>query len=119
MAKTVAVDFDGVIHAYSKGWYDGTIYDNPVMGSHNAIEQLQCEYAVAIFTTRDANQVAEWLRKKRFGDVTTVWTPPFWNDREHLLVTNVKPAAIAYIDDRAIRFVDWRQAMNSLRAFTK
>ena len=33
--KTIAVDFDGVIHKYSKGWQGGEIYDEPV-------EELWC-----------------------------------------------------------------------------
>ena len=36
----IAVDFDGVIHRYSKGWHDGTIYDEPVEGAREALEGL-------------------------------------------------------------------------------
>ena len=34
----IAIDFDGVIHKNSKGYYDGTIYDEPVEGSLEAIK---------------------------------------------------------------------------------
>jgi len=33
----IAVDFDGVIHKYSKGWHNGQIYDGPVPGCYDAM----------------------------------------------------------------------------------
>jgi hypothetical protein len=111
--QTIAIDFDGVIHAYSRGWQDGTIYDEPVPMAFAAIEELRKKYAIAIFTTRDVRQVSEWLQN--YGlNVTTEWTPPFWRGVDSILVTNVKPAAVAYIDDRAIRFFNWVQTMSDL-----
>lgn len=114
IVSTVAVDFDGVIHTYGRGWQDGTIYDEPVPGAFDAIESLMGRYAVAIFTTRDVHQVAEWLFAHGFDNVATGWTPPFWNEKGVILVTNLKPAAVAYIDDRGIRFADWGQALADL-----
>ena len=114
--STVAVDFDGVIHTYDKGWQDGSIYGEPVPGALDAIEALMERHAVAIFTTRDTGQVRDWLAGHGFDDIWTdlAWEPPFWNERGALLVTNRKPAAIAYIDDRGIRFADWGQALADL-----
>ena len=40
----IGVDFDGVIHKCSKGFYDGTIYDPPIKGSYHALEALSEEY---------------------------------------------------------------------------
>lgn len=119
MPKTVAVDFDGVIHAYSKGWCNGTIYDAPIPGAFDALRQLMSKYAVVIFTTRDVRQVADWLLDHEFEQVTIGGdsSNPFWNKRDNLLVTNTKPAAIAYIDDRAIRFTNWKQALEDLENF--
>lgn len=114
--RTVAVDFDGVIHQYSKGWQDGSIYDPPVPGALEALRVLMDQYAVAIFTTRDIGQVAEWLINRGFS-CRTGHDGPFWNDPGLLLVTNTKPAAIAYIDDRAVRFTgDWSQALTAVGA---
>lgn len=87
------VDFDGVIHKYSHGWADGTAYDEPVEGAKDAMQDLVNRgYEVVIFSTRDERQIAQWLRANRF--------PPY-------PITNEKVPAVAIIDDRAIRFLNW------------
>lgn len=117
--STVAVDFDGVIHAYSKGWYDGTIYDEPIPGAFDALRDLMTRYAVFIHTTRDVSSVAVWV-ELRSGIPVEPHLPlfgeryEFWNDRDRLLVSNMKLPAVAYIDDRAIRFDNWNQALDDL-----
>lgn len=100
--KTIALDFDGVIHRYSKGWQDGVIYDPPVDGAVEAWFQLMDnDYALAVFTCRkDLDPVRLWMHKhfdfeRRIGN--------FYEP----LITNIKPSAIAYIDDRAVRFTNW------------
>ncbi|WP_171108624.1 hypothetical protein, partial [Streptomyces sp. N502] len=39
---------------------------------------------------------------------------PFWNVRGLLLVTDRKFPAVAYLDDRAVHFTDWSQALTDL-----
>jgi hypothetical protein len=115
---TIAIDFDGVIHAYSRGWADGNIYDQPLPGALEGLRQLMERDAVFIFTSRDPQQVADWLFEK--GEFNITWEPPgettctFWNDRDRILVTNRKLPATAYLDDRAVRFTDWDQALTAL-----
>lgn len=116
---TIAVDFDGVVHAYSKGWQDGTIYDPPLPGALDALTILMTTHAVFIHTTRNATDVAAWLSEYGFTTVIDVAGPKhpkreFWNDQGALLVTDRKLPAVAYIDDRAIRFTNWEQALHDL-----
>jgi len=62
--KTIAIDFDGVIHSYSKGWQDGKCYDDPVPGAFAAIaDMFAAGYSVFIFSTRSPWQIRGWLRK--------------------------------------------------------
>jgi hypothetical protein len=64
MSTTIAIDFDGVIHKYSKGWQDGTIYDGVVPGAIGAINALlKAGYSVFIFSTRGPKQIKKWLRE--------------------------------------------------------
>ncbi|MFI6497144.1 hypothetical protein [Nonomuraea typhae] len=65
----IGVDFDGVIHAYSLGWYDGTAYDEPVLGAIEGLRALMDQHPVFIHTSRDVRQVTEWLALARLrGD---------------------------------------------------
>lgn len=98
---TLLVDFDGVIHHYSKGWHDGTAYDGPMPGAKRALFELEnAGYEVIIFSTRDADQIRAWMNIHGF--------PPY-------RITNVKEPAIAIIDDRAITFRSWPQTLDAVR----
>lgn len=97
--KTIAVDFDGVIHKYSDGYHDGSIYDGLVEGAKDAIFRLRQRYKVVVFSVREPQQITEWL------------------DQQNIVVdevTNVKPKAIVYIDDRGLRFTNWKDMLNYL-----
>ena len=120
---TVAVDFDGVLHSYERGWADGSIYGDWKPGAVAALSQLTQQYAVFIHTTRNPKQVARWIeRTSGYAFECTTWLPrtwygrrkPFWSTRGLLLVTDRKRPAIAYIDDRAVRFEDWWQSLRVL-----
>jgi hypothetical protein len=101
------------IHAYGKGWHDGTIYDPPLPGALDALRHLMEIEPVFIFTTRDVGQVAGWLIGHGLS-VRIGHDGPFWNDTGSLLVTNRKLAARVYLDDRALRFENWPQALADL-----
>ena len=128
--KTIAVDFDGVIHWYTRGWQGGDIYDDPVPGAIRGLMKLMnAGFEVVIFTTRlnkddfpdNENQhalIQEWLleqAKKVFDPPNGSWpvhpgTRLQWtavNFVTMMRLTAVKPPAIAYIDDRGIRFTNW------------
>lgn len=120
---TFAIDFDGVIHSYERGWADGTIYGEPLKNAFYSLDRLMQKGPVFVFTTRNPRQVARWIeRTSQYTIDCTTRVPrtwygrrkPFWNNRHLLLVTNWKLAATAYLDDRAVRFQDWEQAFIEL-----
>lgn len=111
--KTLAIDFDGVIHAYTTGWSDGDLYDLPVEGALYALSKLEKDYKLVIFTTRAAEEHAAKFEGLTGEAAIRKWLD-YWCEREgialafHYEITAVKPAAIAYIDDRAVRFTNWQ-----------
>lgn len=117
MTRAVAVDFDGVIHTYDRGWDDGTIYGDFMPGAVEGLTRLMQRYAVLIHTTRKPRQVARWIEDRSGHGIECTTRIPrggFWNERGYLLVTRRKLPAVAYIDDRGIRFENWDQALADL-----
>lgn len=96
--KRISIDFDKVIHGYSHGWMDGTIYDVPIPGAIESIKLLQeNNYEIVILTAKsnkpDRNkEIRKWLKKYGIKGIK---------------ITHTKFPSIAYIDDRAIRFTNW------------
>ena len=89
---TVAVDFDGVIHAYTSGWKGvSNIPDPPVDGSIDALFRLlDAGFKVAIFSSRSGSLRGAALRRiwkltnARLGrpignvQVDTFWVGRIW-----------------------------------------
>lgn len=116
MMHTVCIDFDGVIHQYSKGRHDDSIYDPPMPGAFDAIRLLiSAGYAVVVFSARDTNDIAAWMAAE-FDCVVDDGSTVFWRESPAILITNRKLPCWAYIDDRAIQFKDWSQTLDDLAA---
>lgn len=123
--KTIAIDFDGVIHKYSKGWQDGSIYDGEIEGSLFAIDRLLTHgYSVFIFSSRSPRQIRKWFNDKLDVDypltfgwgvcVIPFWKR-FWNSKRFVGVTKRKLPAMCYIDDRAVKFNgDWAEILGQI-----
>jgi phosphoglycolate phosphatase-like HAD superfamily hydrolase len=91
--KTIAIDFDGVIHKYSKGFQGlENAYDPPMAGARESIQDLiKKGYRLIIVSSRPVDVIKQWLKKEKMDH--------FFDD-----VTNTKHPARYYIDDHAIRF---------------
>lgn len=109
----IGIDFDGVVHKCSKGYYDGTIYDTPVDGAYEAMEEISKKYTIILCTCKakpdrglvngktGTELVWEWLEKHNMAKFVSK-------------VTSEKPRAVAYIDDKGIRFNNWRDTLDTL-----
>lgn len=117
--QAVAFDFDGVIHKYSKGWQDGSIYDEYNGKVIDLILLLQLmNIPVFILSAREPKQIKDWWDKQGFTIPCDVVSDNcvFWNDTKTVGVTNKKLVAQVYVDDRAYKYTG-QTPQNFLRDF--
>jgi hypothetical protein len=94
--QTIALDFDGVLHAYH-GWNGGKL-NGPVDGALEAVEELiKRGFRIVVHSARDTAPIRRWLKEHGFPA---------------LEVSREKPTAVAYVDDLAVRFDgSWTEAL--------
>ncbi len=109
----IGVDFDGVIHKCSQGYYDGTIYDKPIEGSYEALERLSKEYTIIVNTCK-AKPDRGLVNGKTGTQLVWEWLEKYDMSKFVSKVTSEKPRARVYIDDKGIRFTGWADALESM-----
>jgi hypothetical protein len=114
--NNLAIDFDGVIHNFDKGFHDGTCYGDPLPGSLEAVRKLSKKYRIVIFTAKakpnrplingknGIQLIEEWLDKHDILDCVSE-------------ITAEKPRAFLYIDDNGYRHTDWESTLNFIKKY--
>lgn len=110
--KTICLDFDGVIHAYTTPWQAAHIIpDAPVPGAFDFItECLDNGFRVAVFSSRShqlggTRAMQSWFQLHHFPDT------------DHIDFPQEKPPAVLYIDDRGFHFQGTFPSMDFLKSF--
>lgn len=104
---TVGVDFDGTIAGYDKGW-QGPPAEDPIRGAREALQAFKMKnLEVVVFSCRADNpqgveDIRQWLVQHDMMQFVDE-------------ITDKKPKAIAYVDDRGVAFRgDWLAALHEV-----
>lgn len=114
--KTISIDFDGVMHNDNLGWHDGTIYGSPIEGSLEAVKNLAENYTLILFTAK-AKPDRPLVDGKTGAELIWEWLEKYGVKDCFKEITAEKPRCLFYIDDKAIRFTNWNQALDDVKLF--
>ena len=111
--NNIAIDFDGVIHNFDKGWHNGTCYGDPLPGSLEAIRALSEKYNIIIFTAK-AKSNRPLVNGKTGTELVKEWLEKY-NVMQYIQdITSEKPRAKIYIDDNGYRFNTWEKTLSDI-----
>jgi hypothetical protein len=104
----LCIDFDGTIHRYSRGWQDGTIYDDVVPGFFEWALEATEHFRLVIYsswskTPEGIEEMSRWLHAQRWKWRGSHGIPDFGEPLGFEFASE-KPPAFLTIDDRAIGF---------------
>ena len=111
---TLCIDFDGVIHRYSKGWQDGIIYDDVTFGFFEWLDEVAQHFKIVVYSSRskDPEMVEKmqwwWVEQRQKWRENGGKSPITDGSPVEVEFASEKPPAFLTIDDRCIRFDgDW------------
>jgi len=112
--KNIAIDFDGVIHNWDKGWHDGTCYGEPIEGAIDSIKELSKDYNIIIFTAK-AKPSRPLVNGKTGTELVQEWLEKY-NVMQYVKdITAEKPRSQIYIDDKGYHFQNWNDTLKYLK----
>lgn len=117
--RSIAVDFDGVIHAYTSGWRvdeqgHGCIDDDPVPGAIEWLSEIVQHYDVWIFSCRMLDSRRSHVERRMRRWLYRHGASESLVDALHF--THEKPHADVYLDDRGLRFEGTFPSLETIRA---
>jgi hypothetical protein len=116
-SKNIAIDFDGVIHKCSKGYHDGTVYDDPIEGSLESLKKIKAMgYNIIIFSCKSRSD-RPFVNGKSGTEMIWDWLKKY--DVNHLVsdIVSEKPRAAIFIDDKGYRFENWTDTIKFMENF--
>lgn len=110
----IAIDFDGVLHTFDKGYHDGTCYGDPIEGSLEAVKLLSNKYNIIIYSAKCRSD-RPMVHGKNGKTLISEWCLKYDIMKYITDITSEKPRAKYYIDDKAIAFTNnWSEIYSKL-----
>lgn len=114
--KTIAIDFDGVLADYSKGWQGKDVFGDMIKGADSATQVLKENgWKIIVFTTREATDaLRKWLADNNISYDYINENPDAPEDAQ-----KGKVIADIYLDDRGICFRgEWKWVLEEIAYFS-